>query len=131
MSNPCHLVTKNRERRRKRFLTDEDLRRLGRVLDEAETRNEISVRAVAAIPRVDHIPDSHDEIVRFLRIRTYSFATGLTQSRDKPRASKRSARPVAALIPERRTVTARFRHFDFPCLPRACREPSNLAATWL
>ena len=48
-SNPCRLVVKYKERRRERFLTDEELRRLGRVLDEAETRRGISVHAVAAI----------------------------------------------------------------------------------
>ena len=36
-SNPCRLVEKYRERKRERFLTDEEFRRLGRVLDEAET----------------------------------------------------------------------------------------------
>ncbi len=48
-SNPCRLVVKNRERRRERFLTDEEFRRLGRVLDEAETCKGVSVHAVAAI----------------------------------------------------------------------------------
>ena len=49
MSNPCRLVAKNRERKRERFLTEEEFRRLGRVLDEAETRKGVSVHAVAAI----------------------------------------------------------------------------------
>ena len=48
-SNPCRRVVKNRERSRERFLTDEELRRLGRVLDEAETRKGVSIHAVAAI----------------------------------------------------------------------------------
>ena len=48
-SNPCRLVAKNRERKRERFLTDEEFRRLGRVLDEAETCKGVSVHAVAAI----------------------------------------------------------------------------------
>ena len=48
-SNPCRLVVKYKERRRERFLTDEELRRLGRVLDEAETSKGVSVHAVAAI----------------------------------------------------------------------------------
>ena len=48
-SNPCRMVVKYKERRRERFLTDEELRRLGRVLDEAETRKGVSVHAVAAI----------------------------------------------------------------------------------
>ncbi len=44
-TNPCRLVAKNRER----FLTDAEFRRLGRVLDEAETCKGVSVHAVAAI----------------------------------------------------------------------------------
>ena len=49
MSNPCRLVAKNRERKRERFLTEGEFRRLGRVLDEAETCKGVSVHAVAAI----------------------------------------------------------------------------------
>ena len=50
-SNPCRLVVKFRERARERFLTDEEFRRLGRVLDEAQTRRGVSVHEVAAIRR--------------------------------------------------------------------------------
>ena len=42
-------MVKNRERGRERFLTDEEFRRLGRVLDEAETCKGVSVHAVAAM----------------------------------------------------------------------------------
>ena len=48
-SNPCRQVVKYRERKRERFLTDEEFRRLGRVLDEAETCKGVSVHAVAAM----------------------------------------------------------------------------------
>ncbi len=48
-ANPCRLVVKYRERARDRFLTGEEFRRLGRVLDEAETCKGVSVHAVAAI----------------------------------------------------------------------------------
>ncbi len=48
-ANPCRLVVKYRERARDRFLTGEGFRRLGRVLDEAETCKGVSVHAVAAI----------------------------------------------------------------------------------
>ncbi|MXY33256.1 MAG: DUF4102 domain-containing protein, partial [Boseongicola sp. SB0664_bin_43] len=48
-SNPCRLVERNRERRRERFLTDAEFRRLGRVLDEAEACRGVSVHAIAAI----------------------------------------------------------------------------------
>ena len=43
------LVAKYRENNRERFLTDEEFRRLGRVLTEAETCKGVSVHAVAAM----------------------------------------------------------------------------------
>ena len=48
-SNPCGLVVKNRERKRERFLTPDEFRRLGRALAEATTRRRVSPCAVAAI----------------------------------------------------------------------------------
>ena len=48
-SNPCRLVVRHRRRRRERFLTDAEFRRLGRVLDEAETSKGVSANAVAAM----------------------------------------------------------------------------------
>ena len=36
-SNPCRQIAMNRQRRHERFLTDEEFRRLGLVLDEAES----------------------------------------------------------------------------------------------
>ena len=48
-SNPCRHVVRNRERKRERFLGEEEFRRLGRTLAEAETCKGVSVHAVAAI----------------------------------------------------------------------------------
>ena len=48
-SNPCPRRMKYRERRRERFLTAAEFRRLGRSLDEAEASGAISVHAAAAI----------------------------------------------------------------------------------
>ena len=48
-SNPCRKVVKFRERKRERFPTKEELRRLGRELDQAETCAGVSVHALAAI----------------------------------------------------------------------------------
>ena len=48
-TNPCRFQVKYRQRPRERFLTEEEVRRLGRVLNEAETRPGVSVHAVAAI----------------------------------------------------------------------------------
>ena len=48
-SNPCREIAMYRQRRHERFLTDEEFRRLGRVLDDAEIRKGASVAAVTAI----------------------------------------------------------------------------------
>lgn len=48
-SNPCRMVAKYPERRRQRFLSDEELIRLGRVLDEVDRDGSESVYAVAAV----------------------------------------------------------------------------------
>ncbi len=48
-SNPCRLVVRHRQRRRERFLTDAEFRRLGTVLDEAEGCEGVSANAVAAM----------------------------------------------------------------------------------
>ena len=48
-SNPCRQVAMNRQRRHERFLTDEEFRRLGRVLDEAERSEGAMARAAMAI----------------------------------------------------------------------------------
>ena len=47
--NPCRSVVKYPQRKRERFLTDEEFTRLGLVLDEVETRGGASAPAVAAI----------------------------------------------------------------------------------
>ena len=47
--NPCRSVRHYRERPRERFLTQEEFRRLGRVLDEAEVAGSVWPPAVAAI----------------------------------------------------------------------------------
>ena len=48
-SNPCRQIAMNRQRRHERFLTDEEFRRLGRVLDEAERSEGSMARAAMAI----------------------------------------------------------------------------------
>ena len=48
-ANPCREIAKYRERKRERFLTDGEFRRLGRVLGEAVREGEVSAHAAAAI----------------------------------------------------------------------------------
>ena len=47
--NPCRSVAKYPQRKRERFLTDEEFTRLGQILDEVETEGGASPGAVAAI----------------------------------------------------------------------------------
>ena len=47
--NPCRFVVKYRERKRERFLTDDEFDRLGRVLAEMEAEDRVSPHAAAAI----------------------------------------------------------------------------------
>ena len=46
--NPCRFIRKYKEPRRERFLSDEEFRRLGRVLDEVEAEGKVHPSAVAA-----------------------------------------------------------------------------------
>ena len=48
-SNPCRAVRRYREEARERFLTPDEVRRLGRALDEEEARGGASVHAAAAV----------------------------------------------------------------------------------
>ena len=48
-TNPCRHVKRFREKRRERFLSDEEYRRLGAVLREAERTGAVAASAVAAI----------------------------------------------------------------------------------
>ena len=47
--NPCRFVRKYTERKRERFLSDEEFRRLGEVLNEMEATGSVSAYAAAAI----------------------------------------------------------------------------------
>ena len=49
MTNPCRSAPKYRMRRRERFLTDAEFRRLGQVLDGLEAEGRISPHAAAAL----------------------------------------------------------------------------------
>ena len=48
-SNPCRYVKRFREQRRERFLSDEEYRRLGAALREAESTGAVAASAIAAI----------------------------------------------------------------------------------
>ena len=48
-SNPCRQIRKYRARRRERFLTEAEFRRLGRTMDEMEANGGIAVHAAAGL----------------------------------------------------------------------------------
>ena len=58
--NPCKFVRKYRERKRERFLTDEEFRRLGEVLDEMEVEGRLPAYPAAAIRLLMLTRDSRD-----------------------------------------------------------------------
>ncbi len=79
-SNPCRAVRRYREEARERFLTPDEVRRLGRALDAEEARGGASVHAAAAVRllmltgcRVNEVLclrwDDVDRTARELRIR--------------------------------------------------------------
>ena len=107
-SNPCRVVMKNRERGRERFLSEEEFRRLGRALAEAETGG-MSVHAVAAI-RLLLLTGLRRNEVLGLRWRDVDLDARELKLED----SKTGAR-VAPLSPEAAQVLAG--------IPRAERNP--------
>ena len=48
-ANPCRFAIKYRERKRERFVSDDEFDRLGRVLTEMQAENRLSVHAAAAL----------------------------------------------------------------------------------
>ena len=79
-SNPCRSVRRYKEQKRERFLTPDEIRRLGRVLNDAEAQGGVWVYAVAAVRllmltgcRLDEVLslrwDDVDRTAKGLRIR--------------------------------------------------------------
>ena len=99
-SNPCRFQVKYKQRSRERFLTEEEFRRLGRVLSEAETCRGVSVHAVAAIRLLMLTGCRRNEILT-LRWEDMNPAANELHLRD----SKTGARTVS-LSPEAAKVLA-------------------------
>ena len=79
-SNPCRSIRRYKEEKRERFLTPDEIRRLGRVLNDAEAQGGVWVHAVAAVRllmltgcRLDEVLslrwDDVDRTAKELRIR--------------------------------------------------------------
>ena len=87
-SNPCRYVKRFRERKRERFLSDAEYRRLGAVLREAESTGTESAAAVAAIRLLMLTGCRLSEIMN-LRWEDVSLQAGELRLRDSKTGAKR------------------------------------------
>ena len=87
-SNPCRYVKRFRERKRERFLSDAEYRRLGAVLREAESTGTESATAVAAIRLLMLTGCRLSEIMN-LRWEDVSLPAGELRLRDSKTGAKR------------------------------------------
>ena len=126
--NPCRFIRKYKEAGRERFLSEEEFRRLGRVLDEAGAEGGVSPHAVAAL-RLLLLTGCRKSEVLTLRWEDVALEAGELRLRD----SKTGARPVP-LSPAAAAVLS-----DLPRLPGnpwviAGRKPGarmvNLLTPW-
>ena len=107
--NPCRRVVKYRQRRRERFLTEEEFRRIGRTLVALETEGQVPVHAAAAL-RLLMLTGCRCNEILTLRWEDVHFDAGEIRLRD----SKTGPR-VVALSPAGARVLGR--------LPRVAGNP--------
>ncbi len=101
-NNPCRFQVKYKQRLRERFLTEVEFRRLGRVLNEAETSPGVSARTVAAIRLLMLTGCRCNEILtlRWEEVDLEAKALHLSDSKTGPRTislSPEAARVLAEL----------------------------------
>ena len=127
--NPCRFVQKYKERSCERFLSEEEFRRLGRVLDDVEAEGKVSPSAVAAIRLLMLTGCRRGEIVT-LRWEDVDLEAGDLRLRD----AKTGARQVALSPAAVRVLSGIPRVADTPWVI-AGRKPgtrlANLNASWL
>ena len=102
MTNPCRSAPKYRMRRRERFLTDAEFRRLGQVLDEMEAEGRLSPHAAAALRLLMLTGCRRNEILtlRWEDVRLEAQELRLRDSKTGPRTvslSPEAAQVLAAL----------------------------------
>ena len=125
--NPCRLVKKYKERSCERFLSDEEFRRLGRVLEQVD--GTVSASAVAAIRLLMLTGCRRGEILT-LRWEDVDLEAGELRLRD----AKTGARQVALSPAAVRVLSAIPRTAESPWVIAGSRPGtrlSNLNAAWL
>ena len=127
--NPCRFVKKYKERSCERFLSEEEFRRLGRVLDEVQAEGKVSANAVAAIRLLMLTGCRCGEIVT-LRWEDVDLETGELRLRDAKTGPRQVALSPAAV----RVLSAIPRHADNPWVIAGRRPDTrigNLNPSWL
>ena len=99
--NPCRFVRKYKEKPRERFLSEEEFKRLGRVLDEMESEGKAQPNVVAAF-RLLMLTGCRKSEILTLRWEDVDFEAGEFWLRD----AKTGARSVAISPTARRVLAA-------------------------
>ncbi len=99
ITNPCRSAPKYRTRRRERFLTDAEFRRLGSILDELEATGRISPHAAAALRLLMLTGCRRNEILtlRWEDVRLEAQELRLSDSKTGPRTVSLSPEAVQVL----------------------------------
>ena len=127
--NPCRFVKKYRSRSCERFLSEQEFRRLGRVLSEVETDGKVSRSGVAALRLLMLTGCRRNEILT-LRWEDVDLEIREVRLRD----AKTGARQVALSPAAMKVLAALPRKVDNPWViagPEAGRHLSNLNSPWL
>ena len=99
MTNPCRSAPKYRARRRERFLTDAEFRRLGSTLDELEATGRLSPHAAAALRLLMLTGCRRNEILtlRWEDVHLQTQELQLSDSKTGPRTVSLSPEAAAVL----------------------------------
>ena len=127
--NPCRFVRKYKERSCERFLSEEEFRRLGRVLDEVEAEGKVCSHAVAAFRLLMLTGCRRNEILT-LRWEDVDLEAGELRLRD----AKTGARSVALSPAARRVLADLPRLSDNPWVIAGAKPGarlSNLNNAWV
>ena len=127
--NPCRFVKKYRNRSCERFLSEQEFRRLGRVLSELEAEGKASASGIAAFRLLMLTGCRRNEILT-LRWEDVDLEAGELRLRD----AKTGARQVALSPAAKKVLAALPRLPDNPWVitgSRAGRRLANLNAQWV